>query len=88
MKSISRALKSVAVGLGQVLVLTATVTLAAVAQDRYPSQPIKIVVPYPAGGTTDLIARQFGSTSAASWASPWWSTTGRAPPPISGPMLL
>lgn len=30
----------------------------AVAQDRYPSQPIRIVVPYPAGGTTDLIGRQ------------------------------
>jgi tripartite-type tricarboxylate transporter receptor subunit TctC len=31
----------------------------AAAQDRYPNQPIKIVVPYPAGGSTDLIARQF-----------------------------
>ncbi len=30
----------------------------AAAQDRYPSQPIRIVVPYPAGGSTDLIARQ------------------------------
>jgi tripartite-type tricarboxylate transporter receptor subunit TctC len=30
----------------------------AAAQDRYPSQPIRIIVPYPAGGSTDLIARQ------------------------------
>lgn len=29
----------------------------ALAQDRYPSQPLKIVVPYPAGGSTDMIAR-------------------------------
>jgi tripartite-type tricarboxylate transporter receptor subunit TctC len=28
------------------------------AQDRFPSQPIKIVVPYPPGGSTDLIGRQ------------------------------
>lgn len=33
-------------------------TGAALAQDRYPSQPLKIVVPYPAGGSTDFIARQ------------------------------
>lgn len=30
------------------------------AQERFPSQPIRLVVPYPAGGSTDLIARQFG----------------------------
>ena len=32
----------------------------ALAQDRWPSQPVKIVVPYPAGGSTDLVARQVG----------------------------
>jgi tripartite-type tricarboxylate transporter receptor subunit TctC len=30
---------------------------AAFAQDAYPSRPIRVVVPYPAGGNTDLTAR-------------------------------
>jgi tripartite-type tricarboxylate transporter receptor subunit TctC len=31
--------------------------LAATAQDSWPSKPIRLVVPYPAGGTTDQLAR-------------------------------
>jgi tripartite-type tricarboxylate transporter receptor subunit TctC len=42
--------------------ITAVAVLAlhgapAFAQDAYPSKPIRIVVPYPAGGTTDQLAR-------------------------------
>ncbi|HSW19327.1 MAG TPA: tripartite tricarboxylate transporter substrate binding protein [Ramlibacter sp.] len=40
--------------------LAGPLATAALAQDRWPSQPLKIVVPYPAGGSTDLIARQVG----------------------------
>ena len=32
----------------------------ALAQDKYPSKPITIIVPYPAGGNTDQRSRQFG----------------------------
>ena len=38
--------------------LTGLLCGGALAQDNYPSQPIRLVIPYPAGGTTDLIGRQ------------------------------
>lgn len=45
-----------AIGLGLVTGATVTV-LPALAQDAYPSKPIRFVVPYPPGGPTDLMAR-------------------------------
>src|SRR5688572_18195285 len=41
------------------LAMVAATCAGAWSQDRYPAEPIKIVVPYPAGGSSDLIARQF-----------------------------
>ena len=38
----------------------ATIALPAAAQSDYPNHPIKWVVPYPPGGSTDLLARLMG----------------------------
>jgi len=42
-----------------VLLLISTLCLAAsaVAQDRYPSRPIKMLVPYAPGGAVDIVTR-------------------------------
>ena len=43
--------------------------LTAGAQD-YPARPIRIIVPFPAGGTADLMPRIFGEKLAAKWGQP------------------
>ena len=36
----------------------------------YPNRPIHIIVPFPAGGPTDLLSRIIGKEMTASWARP------------------
>jgi len=58
------------------LVLTALlsglVSLTAQAQTpaAYPAKPIKIVVPFPAGGTSDVLARLIGQKMTEAWGQP------------------
>lgn len=40
------------------------------AQDNYPSKPIRLVVGFPAGGPTDVVARAFGDFAARSLGQP------------------
>jgi tripartite-type tricarboxylate transporter receptor subunit TctC len=48
------------VGLVLALLGLALATSPASAQDKYPSKPVKVVVPYAPGGATDITARLFG----------------------------
>jgi tripartite-type tricarboxylate transporter receptor subunit TctC len=51
-----------------ILMLSSLVTLAAVAaqaEDTYPNRPIHIVVPFPAGGPADVMARLIGDKMSA-----------------------
>jgi tripartite-type tricarboxylate transporter receptor subunit TctC len=45
-------------------------TTTAAAQTRYPSQPIKLIVPYPAGSLVDVLGRSIGETLTASLKQP------------------
>ncbi len=47
-------------GLGLALLCLAIGAVTASAQDKYPSKPVKIIVPYAPGGATDITARLFG----------------------------
>ncbi|MDE3233448.1 MAG: tripartite tricarboxylate transporter substrate binding protein, partial [Pseudomonadota bacterium] len=59
-----------------VIALAAAATLGlsatAIAQTAagFPSKPIKIVVPFPAGGTSDVLARIFGQKITENWGQP------------------
>ena len=52
------------------LLALAIATNAAVAQTGYPSQPIKLIVPYPAGSLVDVLGRSIGETLTASLRQP------------------
>jgi tripartite-type tricarboxylate transporter receptor subunit TctC len=49
--------------------LLAVVAVGAAAQ-AYPSRPVKLIVPSPPGGITDLLAREFGQRLGRDWGQP------------------
>jgi tripartite-type tricarboxylate transporter receptor subunit TctC len=50
--------------------LAAVLAAPALAQPAYPSQPLKLIVPYPAGGATDTLARTVGQKLQEAWGQP------------------
>jgi len=51
-----------------VVLLLSTMSTGAAAQQGYPDKPIRLIVPYPAGGGTDVMARAFAQKLAAALA--------------------
>lgn len=64
--------RSMAASFGFALTCVAVMALAgpASAQEAYPSKPIKLILPQPAGGAVDLIARALGDSLTESMRQP------------------
>lgn len=54
---------------GALLAAAAAIPALALAQ-AYPAKPVNLVVPYPAGGATDVIARMIADKLTQSWGQP------------------
>ena len=52
------------------LALFASLLLSLAHAQPYPSKPIRIIVPYAAGGTSDILARQIGPKLTEAWGQP------------------
>ena len=50
----------------------ANMSSAAVAEEAtsFPSRPIHVIVPFPAGGPSDIVARLIGHTMSQDWGQP------------------
>jgi tripartite-type tricarboxylate transporter receptor subunit TctC len=56
--------------LGSLGALALVTTLPARSQGAWPSRPVRLVVPYAAGGPTDAVARTVGAKLATMWGQP------------------
>ena len=50
--------------------LLAWLVLSAGQAQTYPAKPVRIIVPYAAGGTSDILARQLGPKLSEAWGQP------------------
>jgi len=50
--------------------LLACALFSAAQAQSYPSKPVRIIVPYAAGGTSDILARQLGPKLSEAWGQP------------------
>jgi tripartite-type tricarboxylate transporter receptor subunit TctC len=53
-----------------VLVAAATMVPAVAIAQAYPTKPIRLVVPFPAGGSLDVVARAIGQKLTETWGQP------------------
>ena len=54
-----------------VLAVAALAFTGAAAAQSWPTKPIKVIVPYPPGGTSDILARALGPGMQAALGQPW-----------------
>jgi len=58
------------VRLSVILLALATLAPLAAAQPAYPNKPVRIIVPYPAGGTADIVGRTIAEKLSGTWGQP------------------
>jgi tripartite-type tricarboxylate transporter receptor subunit TctC len=63
-------LRAAAVFALSIFMLSTLLALPALAQDAYPARPVKLVVPFPAGGPLDVLARVVAQKLGESWKNP------------------
>jgi tripartite-type tricarboxylate transporter receptor subunit TctC len=51
-------------------ILVVAFSVTGVSAQTYPAKPIRIIVPYAAGGTSDILARQIGPKLTDAWGQP------------------
>ena len=56
--------------MNRIAVLLLAIAAGAPSAQSYPNKPIRIVVPYAAGGTSDILARQIGPKLNEAWGQP------------------